>query len=619
MMSSLSFARAAVRAYRSSFIGSFLIVLTAAALLSANGVLMETGLRADAPLLTTVAGSFAGTAILVVVLVVASTFASALRQREAQFALLRAVGATAAQVRSMVTAEVALVFAAAAPLGAIPGLFAANLLTPVLESGGVLPAGVELSISPLPVIAALLLLFPTALLAARLAARKVTRVSPTAAVRAASVESSRLSPVRRITALALLVGGLLVAGTPFIVPGTLGSAAGATSAFLLIGAAAVAGPAIVASIADRAVRATRSSRHAAAVLALINARGFSRRLTAAIIPLALLLALGTVQTGVNGSAADAAGAQLREGLGSDLIVTASGGITPEQTDAVASASGIDAVVSSSVVPAEVQVDADEDLGGLSWEQTGLRTVSGSTTGVIDPDVTAGSLTDLSAPATIAVSSESLFATGKGVGDTVDLRFDGAPETELSATIVAVYERGLGFGEYIIDESSLPSAQRPHAADTLFVRGSADLGPLGLKAVSVDVYVNEVVAGASAQQSLGAILLFVLLLFIAIAAANTLAMLTAARRPEFAVLGRVGTTRRQLTSMVAIEALFVMATALIIGTVAVIPALAGVSYGMLGSFSLAIDWPVFGGLSAAVVLIAAVAMIVPGRRASRRLA
>ena len=100
------FARPAVRAYRASLVGSFLIVVSAAALLTANGVLMETGLRSNAPLLTTAAASFAGTAILVVLLVVASTFASALRQRTAQFALLRAVGATPRQVRSMVTAEV---------------------------------------------------------------------------------------------------------------------------------------------------------------------------------------------------------------------------------------------------------------------------------------------------------------------------------------------------------------------------------------------------------------------------------------------------------------------------------------------------------------------------------
>jgi putative ABC transport system permease protein len=611
-----SFARAAIRAYLPSFVGSFLIVLTAAALLSANGVLMETGIRNDAPLLGTVASSFAGTAVLVVVLVVASTFSSALRQREAQFALLRAVGATPTQVRSMVTSEVVLVFAIAAPLGAVPGLFAATLLLPVLEAGGIVPTATTLAISPLPAIGAVLLLLPTALLAARLAARNVTRVSPTAAVRGSNTESSQLSPARRITALALLVSGVLVAGTPFVVPGTLGSAAGATSAFLLISAAALAGPAIVGGIARRAAQRSGSSRNASRLLALANTRGFSRRLTAAIIPLALFLALGTVQTGVNGSMIDAAGMQLRDGLGSDAIITSADGVTAEQVAAVASTPGVEAVAASSTVAAEVKVDDDEELGDLSWEQVGLRTVDGSASTLLDVGVTAGSLDDLAGAATIAVSSESLFGTAKGVGDTVDVRFEGSEPSP--ATIVAVYDRGLGFGDYIADAASVPADSRPATADVLFVQGQgqADLAPVGLRTVSVEDYVNETVAGAASQQQLSAILLFVLIFFVAIAAANTLVMTTGARRAEFTLLRRIGATRRQLTSMVAVESLFVMVTAIVIGTLAVLPALIGVAYGMLGNFSLAIDWPVYAALAGAVVLIAAIAMAVPARLASR---
>lgn len=609
-----SFARSAVRAYKFSFLGSFLIVMLAAALLAANGVLMESGIRGDAPLLTTVAASFAGTAILVAVLVVASTFASALRQRHTQFALLRAVGATATQIRSMVTAEVAIVFAMAAPLGAIPGLYAANLLAPVLEAGGVVSGGFALTISPMPVVAAMVLLFPTALIAARLAARKVTNVSPTAAVRVASAETSQLSPARRATALCLLVAGVLIAGTPFAMPGSLGSAAGATSAFLLIGAAALAGPAIIAAVARRASHATQNSRNAAAVLALINARGFSRRLTAAIIPLALFLALGTVQTGVNGSMADAAEMQLRAGLGSSVIITAPDGVTPEQSAAVASTPGINAVMASSTVLAEVKVDDDGDFGDLLWEQTGVRVVSGNAGGIFDPKVTAGSLEDLSGAATIAVSSESLFATGKDLGDTVQLRF--GPASELTATIVAVYERGLGFGGHIMDESSLPVSNRPTTTDMLLAQGQADLTSLGLQTVSVDDYVDGTVSGAASEQQLSAILLFVLIFFIAIAAANTLVMLTLARKEEFALLHRIGTTRRQLLAMVTLEAGLVVAASVIIGTLSVVPALFGVAYGMLGSFSLALDWNVYGPLVATVLAIALAAMVVPACRGTR---
>jgi putative ABC transport system permease protein len=195
-----------------------------------------------------------------------------------------------------------------------------------------------------------------------------------------------------------------------------------------------------------------------------------------------------------------------------------------------------------------------------------------------------------------------------------VRYDGS--SALPATIVAVYDRGLGLGGYLIGDASLPSEVRPAAADVLFARGSAELASLGLESVSVDDYVEEAVAGAASQQELSAILLFVLIFFVAIAAANTLVMLTGARRAEFALLRRIGATRRQLTAMVATESAFVTGTALVIGTLSVIPALVGVAYGMLGGFSLAIDWPVYGALAAAVVLIATVAMVVPARFASR---
>jgi len=609
-----SFARSALRAYRASFIGSFLIVFAAAALLGTTGVLIETGLRRDAPLLATVAASFAGTAVLVVVLIVGSTFASGLRQRLTQFALLRAIGATTAQVRSMVTAEVVLVFAIATPLGVVPGLFAGNLLLPALRDGGILPDGVTLTLSPLPVVGALLLLFPTAVLAARVAAREATRVSPIAAIGGVSVQSSHLSRGRRITAWSLLVGGVLAAGTPFVVPGTIGSATGATSAFLLIAAAALGGPAIVSAAARHAAVATVSSRRAGVILALINARGFSRRLTTAIIPLALLLALGTVQTGVNGSAAMAAGSQLREGLRSDSVITSPHGITRDQADAVG-LGRTTSVLGSSTLAAEAKVDSDDDIGQLSWDQVSVRTLSGSNFTLIDPDVTAGSLEKLRHGATVAASSESLFASNKGVGDTIEMRFGKISPVRLK--IVAVYQRDLGFGDFLMDQSKVPAAIQPKGFDVLFARGGTTTAGDALRTESVETYAKEIVSGAQSQQQLGAILLFVLLSFVAIAAGNTLVMLTSGRRAEFSLLRRLGATRSQVVSMIGIEGLFVVVLSIAVGTLAVLPALVGVAYGMVGQLWPAIDGPVYASLAAAVVVIASASSLLPAVIATRK--
>ena len=156
------FSRSSARAHRASLTGSAIIVALASALLTATGVLLESGLRTglasdtvggSAMLLAMVASSFAGTTILIVVFMLSSTIAGALRQRRRELALLRAIGATGRQVRSLVTRKVLMVLAVAAPLGAVPGLVGSRLLTPTLESSGIVPAGYELTLSPIPVVA----------------------------------------------------------------------------------------------------------------------------------------------------------------------------------------------------------------------------------------------------------------------------------------------------------------------------------------------------------------------------------------------------------------------------------------------------------------------------------
>jgi putative ABC transport system permease protein len=160
----------------------------------------------------------------------------------------------------------------------------------------------------------------------------------------------------------------------------------------------------------------------------------------------------------------------------------------------------------------------------------VRPLTGSPAGLIDADVTNGSLDDLTGPGTIAVSSNAFM----GVGDMAELRFG---STSLTATIVAVYERGLGFGDCIVLSSSLPASVQPTSSDLLLARGSGTFPSLSVS--SVDDYMDATVAGAAAQQRLGAIPLFVLIFFVAIAAANTLVVLPRARSAEFALLRRIG--------------------------------------------------------------------------------
>lgn len=322
--------------------------------------------------LLTVASSFFGTASVIVVFIVASTLSLSIRQRRAQFALLRAIGATPAQLRAGIVRELLLVSAVAAPLGAVPGIFAALLLKPTLVASAIMPADFDLVLSPLPAVAACTAIIGVSLLAALIGARRPARVAPADALREAAVEQPAIGRVRSTAAIISGVAGLAAAFTPVFIPGVLGGATAAMSAILLICAVALAGPPIVVWLLDRSAPLLGMSKNAAVRLAAANSRGFSRRLTAAIVPLALALSFGVVQSFVNSTIAQAAQTQLQDGIRADLVLVAPAGIAPSLTAQVDATPGVSATAPLFSATASIATDSAEDNPFGSepiWEST----------------------------------------------------------------------------------------------------------------------------------------------------------------------------------------------------------------------------------------------------------
>uniref|UniRef100_UPI0025C1D895 FtsX-like permease family protein n=1 Tax=Cellulomonas sp. TaxID=40001 RepID=UPI0025C1D895 len=404
-------ASSGVRAHRGAFAGTAVVLAVAAAVLAITGVLFESGLRlqgeGDASaggLLVSLSTSYAGTLIVVVVMVVAATVSLALRSRRREFALLRAVGATPSQVRRSVTLEVAVVSLVAAPLGAVAGLFGARLLDPVLVRSEMVAPDFASHLSPLPVLAAVALIAVTAVPVGRLGAREAARIAPTAALQQSAVEDRHVGLGRRITALVMTLGGLAMAFSPLWIPGTTGSAAASLSAFLLIGAAALAGPVLVGWIFDRVARAHPSGGRPATMLAVRNVRGFSRRLTTVVVPLALVVSAATIQTSVDRAMTTAIEQEFVAAVATDLVVTPTEDATQDLAAQVAAAPGVEAAVPLGTLPGEVR---SVDDGAETWEAAALRVVPADTA-ALDPDVVKGSLADIDAPDTVAVSSDTAY-------------------------------------------------------------------------------------------------------------------------------------------------------------------------------------------------------------------
>lgn len=600
-----------LRAHRGALAGTAVVLAVAGALVSATGVLMESGLRspgtgAQAGLLATIAGSFAGTALLVVLLVTSSTVTLALRQRRRELALLRVVGATASQVRRQIADELVLLTLVTAPVGAVAGLVLARLTRPLLLDAGVVEPGFSFTPSPLPALSAVVLLLPVAVVAARLATRETLRQPPTTAIREAAIDGRGIGQVRRVLAVVTAVLGVLAAGTPVVVPGTIGAATAATSALLLIGAAALAGPLLVTAVLDRVGRWTAGWRSPAGRLAIANTRGFSRRLATAVVPLAVALALGTVQSTTDRTVSAAATEQLRDGLHADLVVT--GVLEPADVAAVAGTPGVEGSVALASTTLQVRTDDEEvpGLAALSWESQSVRVLPASGPGdLYDPGVVDGSLAALEQPGTVAVSTDARFESGHGIGDEVLVRADGGERVALE--VVAVYDRGLGFGSYTTGAATTAAHDLAAPVDTVLVAAPSDvageLARQGLTATSPAAYAEAAVAAGPQEQRLSLVLLLALLVFVGLAAANTLVMTTAGRRTELALLARTGATRRQLVAMAAVESLVVAGVAWAIGTLAVLPAVTGVAAGLLSLAVPPVDVLTWAVLSGAVLVIA----------------
>ncbi|GGL34408.1 ABC transporter permease [Phycicoccus endophyticus] len=626
-------ATAGARAHRGGLVGPALALGLASTLLTVTGVLLETGLRAAsaAPLssravagaqLTTLASSFAGTALVVVVLVVATTVSLALRRRREELALLRAVGATRGQVRRIVASEVLQVGLVAAPLGAVPGLLLARAMTPLLRDAALVAPDADPVLSPLPVLGAVLVLLPTALAAGWLAARETLRPPPTAAVREAEVEQPALGRRRSVAAAVTAVLGLAAAGTPLVVPGLVGSAAAASSALLLVVAAALAGPLLLAWGVERCAPLLRGTRHAPVRLAADNLQGFSRRLTAVVVPLALVVAVGAVQTSTDAAVSRAARAQLDAALGGDLVVTGGQGVPPEVADSVAGLPGVRASAPMATSVAEVRTDED-DLGGLSWETVSVRVLDpGTPATLLDPGVTAGSLAALSRAGTVAVSTDSALETGAGVGDELMMRLG---QERFAARVVAVYDRGVGLGGYLIGRSTPAAHRAPTTIEALLVaaddpgvsaRVRDRAAAAGLSVTTPGAYAGEAGSAEDASQRLETVLLLMLLVFVALGATDALVLTTVGRRRELALLHRTGATPRQLVVMTVLEALATGATAWAVGTVAVLPALLGVAGGLLGTALPVLDVPVYLTLSIGALALTLGASVPAGMRTIR---
>jgi len=520
-------------------------------------------------LIIAVSASFGGCACLIAILVVSGTVGLSVQQRHRDIALLRAIAATPRQTRRMILTETLILAALAGAAGVLAGVAAARWLRSQFVSQGFVPGSFALHVSWLPPITAIGAVMIGAVIAGWIAGLRASRIRPVDALGEAAVErGGRLADVVRATlGLVALAGGIALASlaTHLTASAAAGTAIGLVADLVI--AVALLAPWLT-RIAVTVCAAGLRHLGVPGRLAAANLAASARRLSPVVSALVLAIALGGSLWFLQTSIQHAARQQSRAGLRADQVITTSGPGLPagvaqaaRHVPGVASAAG--------TVRSTIFDNQGDELTAEGVDTTALPDT-------LDLGTSSGSLNALHGE-TVALDTVTAGDLHLRAGGTFRGWFgDGTPVT---LRVAAIYRRGLGFANLTLSAAVL----RPHTAtglDSLVLvadsPGSdhASVSAALTRAIRGRDPAAEVATPSGYQAAVNAqiaqntwtvhISVMVLLVYVIIAALNTLAMAALARRAELAILRLAGATRHQLLRMVRIEQAVLLGLALTVG-------------------------------------------------------
>ncbi|WP_431896671.1 FtsX-like permease family protein [Nonomuraea sp. bgisy101] len=538
--------------------------------------------------LVSLGGALGGTSLLVSVLVVVGTLALSVQQRQRELAMLRAIAATPRQIRKLLGGEALLVSAGAGVLGSGVGVLLGLWLRTRFVATGAMPANLQLVVSPFPPLAAMAATVGAAWAAALVSARRTARIRPVEALGEAALQSGGL-PMARVVAGVLALAGGVVLTILVSALDTESASAPVTQLTALVWTIAIAllGPVIARFVTALPLRAPG----AGGFLSAANLRANTRRMAAVVTPLSLLIAMTCTilfsQTTMENAAREQAAAGVRAGhvLGSGISAAA-----------VSELPGVVAV--TEVLRTSVRIDLDR--------YTAQAVTTEGLEKTMDLGVVAGSLQKLD-ERSVAVSTTAAGRLGLSVGSVLALTLGDGTPAEL--TVAAVYGRGLGFGDLTLSHALVAGHVDDPRGRILVAGGDpATLERFGARLPAEVSGSNPAVAYVA---------MGLIVAFCAIAVVNTLAMSTAARTRELALLRLVGTTRRQVLRMLRAESLAAVLVSTVLGSAAALITLTAFSTGMTGSAMPSVPPLTYLAVIAAAATLALLATAIPARFALSR--
>ena len=568
-----------------------------------------------------VTAAFGGLAMFIAMFVVASTLGLSVQQREREIALMRAVAATPGQIRRMIAWEAAIVALAGSAAGIWPGIVAGRALEHALVGRGIAPPNLTLNYDWLPAAAAVGGGVVTALLAVLGAGRRAARVPATLALTDAAAEPRPLGPGRIIGGLIALAGAipLFTVSTTTTAPQTAAATSELNAVFLVV-AAALFGPIVAYAVARLLRPALTALSPVGGFLAAANLGAATRLFSSASTPLVLTVGLSCTLFFGSTTVEHATTQQQRAALTGQLAVTSAGSGLPAA--ALADTRGTQGVRSAVALTSTT-------LGpslGVSNDTLPAQILTGGQGGGLNTGVLAGSLSALHGDA-IALGRHRADAAHARVGDHVAIMLGDGTRTQ--ATVVAIYNRDLAFGDALLapelaaghqttpllNEILVLTGQPAAAAVANRLRGLAQRYP-GLRVTDSASLITANAASDELNNWLGPFFVAMLFAFTSIAVINTLIMIALRRRRDLALLRLTGATRRQVRSMARWEAILIITIGLGTGLAIAATALLPLSYALTGGLRPYVPAKWLAAILGVSALLALVALSLPTRHALR---
>ncbi|WP_166984680.1 ABC transporter permease [Canibacter zhoujuaniae] len=584
-------------------------------------------------------------ALFVGTFIIANTFAMIVAQRQREFALLRSIGTSQRQLTRGIVFEAILVGVFGSILGVAAGFGLVRLILAGMAAAGMeLPnTGMQLSVET--VLVPLIVGTVVTVLSAWAPARRAGQVRPVAAMRQQDGGGLKARTISGLIVLLLGVAAVVAGGWLLAEQSTESRASVvAVGAVCLITGVALFSPAIVRVVVPALGTFIGLPFRAVGKLAATNSQRNPRRTATTAFALALGIGLVTafsmLGTTMKASLTDFTDNALK----ADLVVSGpTGGANgqfsvPEQVvEALSELDEVETVTAIGFAPLSLLENSD-----ASATETGfaaVTVVSGDPTDGIEIESVAGDVTLKQKG--VLVSRKYAANHNLSAGDTATIGFNGLALK--TAQIVGVYAENDLLGDVVVSSSlaadalemmqtaGVPNVPKVSLAFVpLQAADGVDVKQLKQAVESViDDYIvlsaNTKTEFAGAQAALIDQMLNVLygLLALALIVAvlgivNTLALNVIERRQEIGMLRAVGTHRRQVRTMITLEAV----------QIAVYGALLGVGLGLTLGWAFirtldeqglgdpVINWQQLGLLVLFSAVVGVIAAVLPARNAAR---